>query len=88
MAIYYFSNAGNDTTGNGSIATPYASLAKATALVLSPGDNVLFNRGDTFRGFLTTTANGSDISPITYGAYGSGDKPLILGSKDVSLTSD
>ena len=35
---------------------------------------VLFKRGDTWRGTLTPT------SYTTYGAYGSGDKPQILGS--------
>ena len=45
----------------------------------SEGDTVLFKRGSVFRGVLHTR-NGTDQAPITYGAYGEGDKPVFLGS--------
>lgn len=43
------------------------------------GDTVLFRRGSVFRGVLHTR-NGADQAPVTYGAYGEGDKPVFLGS--------
>lgn len=44
------------------------------------GDHVLFRRGDTWREELSITWSGSDGSPITFGSYGQGAKPRILGS--------
>jgi hypothetical protein len=43
------------------------------------GDTVLCRRGSVFRGVLHTR-NGADQAPVTYGAYGEGDKPVFLGS--------
>ncbi len=46
-------------------------------LNLKSGDAVLFKRGDCFR----LDKSIKVISGVSYGAYGSGDKPLFLGSK-------
>jgi len=43
------------------------------------GDTVLFKRGSVCRGVLHT-CDGTDQAPVTYGAYGEGDKPEFLGS--------
>ena len=53
--------------------------------VLQAGDNVLFKRGDTFRGklYITTTA-ATQANKITFGAYGTGPNPIIKGSNVVS----
>jgi hypothetical protein len=85
---YHFANSGNDISGNGSAATPFASLAKANSLTLVAGDSVLFKRGDSYRGALIVPASGNSTTNIIYGAYGTGNKPKILGSRDISNTSD
>ncbi len=76
-ATYHFSAAGNDATGNGSLAKPWQSVAKFNQLNLSPGDNVLFRAGDTFSGRMWldesdsgTSAAGHLISPVKIGSYG------------------
>jgi len=46
------------------------------------GDAVLFKRGSVIRDMLHTR-NGAAGAPITYGAYGEGDKPAFLGSLQV-----
>src|SRR5689334_4255546 len=58
---YYFAQAGNDSTGNGSQATPYKTLAKAQTLV---ADNVRlrFNRGDTWQEATGLADNGHPIT--------------------------
>ena len=43
------------------------------------GDTVLFKRGSVIRDAMHTR-NGTEQAPITYGAYGEGDKPAFLGS--------
>lgn len=37
---YYISPTGNDTTGDGSLANPWASLRKATDTITNPGDTI------------------------------------------------
>lgn len=86
QTTYYVSESGNTTNNGTSITTPW-SFAKINSSmnVLQAGDNVLFKRGDTFRGklFITTTA-GILANKITFGAYGTGEKPIIKGSNVVS----
>lgn len=40
MAIFYISPTGNDTTGNGSLATPWKTLKKATSTVTTSGNTI------------------------------------------------
>ncbi len=83
-ASYYFSASDGDDTRTStqaqSPATPWKTLPKLLAYYssLAPGDNVLFKRGDTFIGTLSTHS-GSAGSPINYGAYGTGANPVISG---------
>jgi len=74
--------------GNGSTVNPYATLIKANALSLIAGDSVLFKRGDIFRGQLNVSHNGNSTNSIVFSAYGTGNKPLISGAIDQSLTSN
>jgi len=52
----YFSQAGNDSTGNGTLATPYKTLAKAQAILTANAANanyaslaLRFRRGDVWK---------------------------------------
>lgn len=83
---YYISASGNDTTGDGSVNNPWQTITKVNSLNLSPGDRVYFNRGDTFAGKLTPTISGNVPYKILYGAYGSGNRPIIDGSADKALS--
>ena len=46
--VLYFSNAGNDTTGDGSAGNPYATVAKAQSL-MGNGKEFRFRYGDIFK---------------------------------------
>ena len=59
--------------------TPLRTLESVNALRLNPGDSVLFKRGGTWTGQLCVADSGTKEAPITFGAYGSGDLPLIQG---------
>jgi hypothetical protein len=74
LSTYYFSPAGNDSTGNGSQQHPYATIAKAQLLTLHPGDQLLFQANQTFTGSLLLSAadSGTAANPITISSYGSG----------------
>lgn len=82
---YYISNAGNDANAGTSSATPWRTIAKLNSRIstLKPGDNVVFRRGDYFTGEIILTVDGQAGSPITFGAYGSGAKPIIAGMYEI-----
>jgi len=84
---YYVANAGSDAA-TGLIGAPWQTLTKVNSVSFSAGDIVLFNRGDTFRGYLYVPTSGNSSNRITFGAYGSGDLPIIMTALDKSDTGD
>ena len=84
-ANYYFSSSSGDDSRSSSQAqnssTPWRTVGKLNSVMylLKPGDQVLFKRNETFYGALTVTASGSSGQPITFGDYGTGEKPVITG---------
>jgi hypothetical protein len=82
---YYFSGAGSDTLGNGTLGSPWQSIAKLNTLDLNAGDNVYFRAGDTFTGNILLDASDSANNavgvfgglPLSLGSYGSGNRPVI-----------
>ena len=82
---YYVSNSGDDTNPGTSEELPWRTLIKVNYFFrLKPGDQVLFKRGDSWTGTLRVNASGTADSPIVYGAYGSGEKPKIYGSEEIT----
>ncbi|MCY1723243.1 right-handed parallel beta-helix repeat-containing protein [Prolixibacteraceae bacterium Z1-6] len=82
--VYYVSVSGNDANTGTSENQPWQTLAKVSGTNFSPGDQILFKRGDEWSGSITVTSSGSTGSPIVYGAYGSGEKPKIYGSEKIT----
>jgi hypothetical protein len=78
-ATYYVATSGGDDHDGLSPQTPWQSLSRVNTATLKPGDRVLFRRGDQWRGTLLPVS-GSEEGVVTYGAYGEGPKPAILGS--------
>jgi len=77
---YYVSNTGSDTNNGTSESTPWQTIAKVNASTFSPGDQILFKRGDTWREILIISSSGTLENYITFGNYGTGDKPRLYGS--------
>lgn len=86
--VYYLSNAGNDSNSGISEQSPWQTIDKLNAELsnLMPGDKVLFRCGDIFTGqiYIPSSISGKKGSPIIFGSYGSGAKPVITGSIAVS----
>lgn len=81
------SNVGTDDTH------PWKTISKVNNSSFSPGDSILFKSDETWReqlwpGLVSGTASGTSDDPVTFGSYGTGLKPLILGSNDLSSSSD
>ncbi len=75
--IYYIDTAQGDDTQDG--LSPGRPLRSYAPLTVRGGDTVLFKRGSMIRDTLRTS-DGEPGAPITYGAYGEGEKPTFLGS--------
>ena len=84
MAVTGGSDSNDGTAGN-----PWLTISKVNSYTYTPGDQILFNRGDTWREQLTVPSSGDGSTgaghgPITIGAYGSGVKPIISGADVVT----
>jgi parallel beta-helix repeat protein len=85
QTTYYVSSSeGNDANAGTNTIEAWQSLAKVNSFKPNPGDQILFRRGDKWEGTLIPSSSGSSGSPIVYGAYGSGDKPKIYGSAEIT----
>ncbi len=84
MSVYYvdpiYGNDANEGITEGAPKQNYEEI------VLMPGDCLLFKRNSFFRGVLKMTG-GTEAAPITYGAYGEGERPTFCGSVDLSAAS-
>ena len=80
-ATYYVdATAGNDLYSGTYITSPWKTIAKVNRSTFHPGDSILFKSGCTWREQLTIPSSGTAGNPITFGAYDTGDKPVISGA--------
>jgi len=87
-AQYYVDNAGNDDNSGLTPETAWKSVYKVSKTALPAGSTVLFKRGGEWRDAVLATRSGTPGNPITYGAYGSGEKPRLMGSVSLTQSSD
>jgi len=85
--VYYVSSAGNDGNTGLSEDQSWLTVAKVSGTSFVPGDSILFSCGNVWRESLTIHG-GNSTSNVYYGAYGTGAKPLFLGSKEENSTND
>lgn len=78
---------GSDSADGLTAQKAWRSLAKVNRTALVPGDRVLFQRGQSWRGQLVPQS-GATNGVITYGAYGEGAKPVLLGSVAAERNED
>jgi uncharacterized repeat protein (TIGR02059 family) len=78
---YYISSAGNDASNGLSESSSWKTIAKVNSAfsTFKAADMILFRRGDVFYGTINVTVSGSAGNPITIGAYGTGNGPVISG---------
>lgn len=83
-STYYVSNSGSDSYAGSEVA-PWETIAKVESSA-GANDKVYFNQADKWRDQLTVPA-----SNMTFGAYGTGAKPIISGADlmiDLTLEAD
>ncbi|MHB9028485.1 MAG: right-handed parallel beta-helix repeat-containing protein, partial [Candidatus Latescibacterota bacterium] len=81
-ATYYVDAAGgNDGNSGASSDAPWRTVGKVNRSRFSPGDQILFRRGQTWRETLVIPSSGVSGRHIVFGAYGSGNKPVFDAEK-------
>ena len=88
MSAYYVDTAGDDENSGLSELLPWETIDKVNDSSFNAGDSVSFNKTCTWREQLTVPSSGSAGNPITFGAYGTGADPIILGSVSKNDTGD
>jgi uncharacterized repeat protein (TIGR02059 family) len=81
---YYISSSGNDSNNGKSSSTPWKTIAKVNASSFLPGDQILFNKGDSWAENLRPSSSGTAANPITFSSYGTGNLPVICGTSVIS----
>lgn len=74
--------AGNDAASGISASAAWRTIGRANGAQLRPGDHLLLKRGCSWRSTLYAKWNGTAESPITIGAYGVGERPVLQDSQD------
>ena len=79
---YYVSNSGNDGNNGTSTSTPWQTLAKVNSTTFVAGDTISLQCGGVWREQLRPLgSSGTAGNPIVFQTYGTGAKPLLLGTR-------
>ena len=81
---YYVSNNGSDSNNGKSPDKAWKTVSRVASAAIQSGDAVLFERGSVFRTSAVLTLK----SGVSYGAYGTGVKPCIYGSRKNYATAE
>ncbi len=86
-ADYYVSNGGSDDHPGDTPSQPWKTVSQVNRFSFSPGDAIHFEKGGTWREQLVPHS-GSQDGCVTYTSYGTGAKPLLLGSVEKNHPDD
>jgi hypothetical protein len=85
QADYYVdATNGSDSNDGTTPDTAWKTINKVNTSTFSPGEHIVFKAGETWREALSVPSSGESGNPITFGAYGSGNKPVISGADVVT----
>jgi len=88
FVTYYVSSSGNDQNTGTSEQSPWKTISKVNSILssissLPQGGQILFKRGDKFEGTVYI-AWGLRNGELTFGAYFTGNLPIITGKKSIT----
>ncbi len=82
---YYVDQTGGSDLKNGqSTDNAWKTIDKVNNSTFYSGDSILLKRGEIWREQLTPPSSGNAGMPITFGAYGNGDAPILYGLDFIS----
>ncbi len=76
---YFVSASGNNSNTGLTEASSWQTISQINSFNFAMDDVILFKRGDVFYGSITITQHN-----LTYGAYGTGAKPIISGLSTIT----
>lgn len=79
---------GSDSNPGTSEARPWKTLSPVHAYFFQPGDTIYFKRGSRWTGGLVINDSGEEGRPITFKAYGEGDRPIFENPGGHVITID
>ncbi len=83
--IYYVDATNGLDTNNGTPqSSAWKTISKVNSENFNPGDSVMFKRNETWREQLIIPSSGSAGSPIIFADYGTGGKPIINPTANLS----
>ncbi len=74
---YVNSVSGNDRNAGTTPRTAWKTIARVNEASFMPGDNIYLKRGCIWEETLLVSSSGSVDRPVTFSAYGNGDRPLL-----------
>ncbi len=81
-ATYYVSSStGNDANEGISESSPWQTIDKVNEVTFDENSSIFFKRGEIFRGAISSY---KFQTGLTFGAYGTGDNPIIAGSVQIT----
>jgi len=83
--VFYVSNTGSDSNNGTTELLSWRTIAHVNAQTFAQGDYILFKRGDSWNERLNPPSSGAIGSVITFGAYGTGLKPIITGFMSATM---
>ena len=81
---YYVKNGGNNALSGTSDANAWETIAKVNSSAFLPGDSILFKKGNIFCGYLIIPSSGNASNRIVFGAYGTGDNPILTPNDTIT----
>ncbi|MFM7024175.1 MAG: choice-of-anchor Q domain-containing protein [Flavobacteriales bacterium] len=84
---YYIDTTGSDSNSGKSPALAWKTIDKVNSIWFAAGDSIKFKCNQTWRGNIKGKG-GSAGNYIVFTSYGTGKKPLILGSQNKNNSSD
>lgn len=86
VARIHVATSGNDSMGNGTLASPFRTISRAVS-VAEPGTAVVIHAGDYAAGSYWDGVSGTEANPIWIGGAAGESKPRILdGSEGIHLS--
>jgi Right handed beta helix region len=84
---YYLSPSGADTNP-GTQAQPWQTISKVNSTSFAPGDQILFQGGQSFTGPLrfTSSSTGTAANPIVVSSYGTGAATITSSGDGIDIT--
>jgi len=74
---YVDATGGNDSNPGTAADNAWKTIAKVNGYAFSPGESILFKKGESWSETLTIPSSGSAGYPITFSSYGTGAAPVI-----------